>query len=198
MMKYKAGDKIVLHSLEWFDENERYCNIRLGLNRNMRKYFGKIQTIDKISTSTFAHAYVIKEEDDDDDYVYGDEMIDHDKTKDLHRRLETERRLRELTEGLADHEMRRRSSSLLGEVLRSPDSGDVLRSADRLQHRTIFNPMDYEWDVVTDTNRPSYLYTFPEYAAKFTPILDEGILYFTDEENNTYTLKELFEKHGKI
>lgn len=178
MMKYKVGDKIVLHSKEWFDNNERSGRIRLGLNKHMRKYFGKTHTIIKIST-TSTDAYCI-EEDEDDDYVYGDEMIDHDKTKDLHRRLDIERRLKELSTQLFQSQLR---------VHRSPDSGEVLRG---------FNPADYEWDIEPSRTIPCLTQSFPEYAEKFTPIIDEGVLYFADDENNTYTLKELFERYGKI
>ena len=58
-------------------------------------------------------------------------------------------------------------------------------------HIPITDPDQYSWEVITP-NR------FPEYIERnFTPFLDGEILTFTDKDNNSFTLKEIFDEFFK-
>lgn len=58
-------------------------------------------------------------------------------------------------------------------------------------HIPITDPDQYSWEVITP-NR------FPEYIERnFTPFLDGETLTFTDKNNNSFTLKEIFDEFFK-
>lgn len=58
-------------------------------------------------------------------------------------------------------------------------------------HISITDPDQYSWEVITSNK-------FPEYIERnFTPFLDGETLTFTDKDNNSFTLKEIFDEFFK-
>lgn len=58
-------------------------------------------------------------------------------------------------------------------------------------HIPITDPDQYSWEIITSNK-------FPEYIEKnYTPFLDGEILTFTDKDNNSFTLKEIFDEFFK-
>jgi predicted DNA binding protein len=59
------------------------------------------------------------------------------------------------------------------------------------RHENIIDPDQYSWDVITPNK-------FPEHLEKnYTPFLDGETLTFTDKDNNSFTLKEIFDEFFK-
>ena len=194
-MILKQGMKVLLKPKEWYDE-KKGAGFLPSLTDDMKQYFEKEQIIKsaKMGTSQLGNMELFTIESDPKSWYFSMDMVDkyYDVPVATSGSYSGSLAMQQALDVMRTYSGRRSGlTSTTSDIFEQVSLREV---RDGMRNNTLGGPGSYNGALGFSNSLSIHVGGFIKYVEKFVPFAYDGVVTYTDDENNSFTLTQLYER----
>ena len=193
-MILKQGMKVLLKPKEWYDEKK--VDFLPKLINDMEQYFGKEHIIKsaKMGTYQLGNMELFTIESDNRNWYFSMDMVDkyYDVPVATSGSYSGSLAMQQALDVMRTYSGRRSClTSTTSDIFEQVSLREV---RDGMRNNTLGGPGSYNGALGFSNSLSIHVGGFIKYVEKFVPFAYDGVVTYTDDENNSFTLTQLYER----